>query len=73
MQLYQAEQVKRGRVASDLYGALQPFIDAARAIYRERFLTPPDEIPDYLHTELVSTLANDNAALLGPQYPGPLA
>jgi hypothetical protein len=28
---------------------------------------------DYLHLELVRTLANDEVELLGQEYPGPLA
>jgi len=28
---------------------------------------------DYFHVELVRTLANDDASMLGPDYPGPLA
>ena len=73
IQLYQASQVKAGRAARDLYGALRPSIDAARNAFRERFLVPLKGIPDYLHQELVKTLANDDAVLLGPSYPGPLA
>jgi len=73
IRLYQASQVRSGRVASDLYGALKPQIDAAREAFREQFLTPMHGIPDYVHLELVKTLANDDAELLGPRYPGPMA
>jgi hypothetical protein len=73
IQLYQASQVKSGRAARDLYGALGPHIDAARKAFRDRFLIPLNGVPDYLHQELVKTLANEDAVLLGPSYPGPLA
>jgi hypothetical protein len=73
VKLYHAPAVKAGRAAGDLYGSLQPQIDAAREAFRERFLTPGHEIGDYLHAELVRELANDDAKLLGPKYPGPLA
>jgi hypothetical protein len=73
IQLYQAPAVKAGRAARDLYGSLQPYIDAAREQFKDRFLTPGQEIGDYLHAELVRELANDDASLLGPGYPGPLA
>ncbi|HML17685.1 MAG TPA: hypothetical protein VK419_11685 [Bryobacteraceae bacterium] len=73
MQLYQAPAVKAGRAARDLYGALRPQIDAARQAFEQRFLRPGNGIADYLHAELVGTLANDDATLLGPGYPGPLA
>jgi len=73
IQLYQASKVKSGRAAGDLYGVLGPHIDAARTAFRERFLVPLNGVPDYLHQELVKTLANEDAVLLGPSYPGPLA
>jgi hypothetical protein len=73
IQLYQAPAVKAGRAARDLYGALQPHIDAARQAFQERFLTNGTHTADYLHSEFVRALANDDATLLGPGYPGPLA
>jgi len=76
IQLYQAAQVQAGRSSADLYGALRPVLDAARAAYTEQFLTPgltaANGVPDYLHQEIVRALANNDAKLLGPQYPGPL-
>jgi hypothetical protein len=73
IQLYQAPAVKAGRASRDLYGSLRPHIDAARQAFQDRFLKPGHDIADYLHAELVRTLANDDATLLGPGYPGPLA
>lgn len=72
IQLYHAAAMKSGRAASDVYTSLKAQMDAARDAYRERFLTPMNGTADYLHTEFVRTLANDDAALLGPGYPGPL-
>ena len=72
IQLYQAPAVKDGRASRDLYAALKPHIDAAREAFREKFLTPANGTADYLHAELVRVLANDDATLLGPAYPGPL-
>jgi hypothetical protein len=72
IQLYHAAQMKSGRAAGDVYQALKSQMDAARDAYREKFLTPVNGTADYLHAEFVRTLANDNAALLGPEYPGPL-
>ncbi len=72
IQLYHAAQMKSGRAAGDVYGALKSQMDAARDAYREKFLTPVNGTADYLHAEFVRTLANDDAALLGPEYPGPL-
>jgi hypothetical protein len=72
IQLYHAAQIKTGRATGDIYGALRAQMDAAREAYREKFLTPVNGTADYLHAEFVRTLANDDAALLGPTYPGPL-
>lgn len=72
MQLYQADGVNAGRAARDLYANLQPQIDAARGAFRERFLTNGSATADYLHAELIRALANDDATLLGPGYPGAL-
>ncbi len=72
IQLYQADAVKAGRTARDLYGLLQAPIDAARGAFKERFLMNGGLTADYLHTELIRALANDDATLLGPGYPGAL-
>ena len=72
IQLYHAAQMKTGRASGDVYAALKTQMDAAREAYREKFLTPVNGTADYLHQEFVRTLANDDAALLGPGYPGPL-
>jgi hypothetical protein len=72
IQLYHAAAMKAGRAAGDVYAALKSQMDAARDAYREKFLTPVNGTADYLHSEFVRTLANDDAATLGPGYPGPL-
>jgi hypothetical protein len=72
MRLYRSEAVKAGRSRADLYGQLRQAIDAAREAYREMFLRTTPGMVDYLHVELVRTLANDDEALLGKEYPGPL-
>jgi hypothetical protein len=72
IQLYHAAAMKNGRASRDVYAALKAQMDAAREAYRETFLTPMNGTADYLHTEFVRTLANDDAGLLGPEYPGPL-
>ncbi len=72
IQLYHAPAMKTGRASRDVYAALKPQIDAAREAYRAAFLTPVNGTADYLHAEFVRSLANDDASLLGPAYPGPL-
>jgi hypothetical protein len=72
IRLYQSEKVKNGRAAHDLYTSLKSGIDYAREAFRRDFLNASDSMVDYLHLELVRTLANDDAELLGRDYPGPM-
>jgi hypothetical protein len=67
--LEHADEVRRGRESNDLYHVLKKEIESVRQRYRERF---PGAI-DHFHSELVRTLANDDPAVLGAQYPGPLS
>jgi hypothetical protein len=73
MRLFQGDAVRAGRVGCGLYDALREPIDAARKVFRLSFFTPCSSMVDYLHLELVHTLANDDPELLGNNYPGPLA
>ncbi len=72
LRLYESEAVKSGRVTRDLYGALRQKIDDARGEFRRTFFATCPSMVDYLHLELVRTLANDDPELLGKEYPGPL-
>ena len=72
MRLYRAQAVKEGRESGNLFQALQQEIESGRERYRQDFFISPSMI-DYFHVELVRTLANDDASMLGPDYPGPLA
>jgi DNA gyrase/topoisomerase IV subunit B len=73
MRLFEAEAVQNGRSQHDLYGALHKSIDSARSGFREKFFARCPSMVDYLHLELLRTIAHDDAELLGPEYPGPLA
>lgn len=73
MRLREAAAVQAGRAQRNLYEALRPRIDAARVTFRESFCASRGSMVDYLHAELVRTLAHDDAELLGKDYPGPLA
>jgi hypothetical protein len=73
MRLKEAAAVHSGAAQKNLYAALRPRIDAARAAMREKFFEPCPGMLDYLHLELVRTLAHDDPELLGKDYPGPLA
>ena len=72
IRLYKSEEVKNGRAARDLYTSLKIDIDSAREAFRRDFLSAAPTMVDYLHLELVRTLANNEVELLGPNYPGPL-
>ena len=72
IRLYQSEKVKKGRAAHDVYTSLKEEIDSAREAFRCEFLNASDSMVDYLHLDLVRTLANDDAEVLGKDYPGPM-
>jgi hypothetical protein len=72
MRLFSPEAVQQGRKSKDLYGALQKDIDSGREMFRQNFLAGSPNMLDYFHLELVRTLANEDASLLGEKYPGPL-
>jgi hypothetical protein len=71
LRLYHADAVREGRAKSDLYGGLREEIDKLRTEYQKDFATTPTMV-DYLHLELLRTLAHDDDRLLGANYPGPL-
>jgi len=68
---YPAE-VESGRAQRNLYEALAGPIDAVRASFRATYFEPCPGMVDYLHLELVRTLAHDDPELLGENYPGVL-
>jgi len=72
MRLFQADAVLAGRAGRDLYDRLRNSIDAAREAFHLSFFAPCASMVDYLHLELVQTLANDDPDLLGNNYPGPM-
>jgi hypothetical protein len=72
LRLHESQAVQTGRARRDLYAALRESIDAARATFRDKFFATCPSMVDYLHLELVRALANDEAGLLGKDYPGPL-
>ena len=73
IRLYKSQAVLDGRARKAVYAELKEEIDSARAAYEREFLHASVAMPDYLHMELVRTLADDEPAALGEGYPGPLA
>jgi len=72
LRLYQSDKVEAGRAQRNLYGVLRDEIDAGREAFRSEHMAECPSMVDYLHLEIVRTLANDDDTLLGPDYPGPL-
>lgn len=72
IRLYHSDHVSEGRTRRRLYSALKDQIDGAREVFRQKFVVACPSMVDYLHMELVRSLANDNASVLGRDYPGPL-
>jgi hypothetical protein len=72
MRLQKGAAVRAGRSRRNLYAELRGPIDAARKLFRKDFFAVCPSMVDYLHLELVHTLANDDAELLGKDYPGPM-
>jgi hypothetical protein len=73
MRLFETDAVYLGREHHTLYGALRNLIDPAREAFQKQFFATCPSMVDYLHLELVRTLANDDLELLGKDYPGPTA
>jgi hypothetical protein len=71
MQLYRPEACEAGRVQKNLYIFLKREIDSARGTFRDQFLGARS-MRDYLHLELLTRLAQNDNALLGAEYPGPM-
>jgi len=72
MRLYHEKELKSGAAGGDIYGALQTEIDAARDQFLQTFVSKSSTMVDYLHLELLRSLAHDDDRLLGRLYPGPM-
>jgi hypothetical protein len=71
MQLFRPEACRAGRKQANLYIFLKSELDRARETYRKQFMTIPSMV-DYLHLELVHTVADGDELKLGADYPGQL-
>jgi hypothetical protein len=72
LRLYHTNAVEEGRRSARLYDTLRSQIDEARETFRNKYVAAAPSMIDYLHLELIRSLAHDNPALLGDTYPGPL-
>jgi len=70
IKLYNQAQVAEGRASKDLYDRLKDDIDKSRASYNRRYGSSPAASVDYFTKELVRILADNDASLLGANFPG---
>ncbi|HXP46965.1 MAG TPA: hypothetical protein VN810_06795 [Terriglobales bacterium] len=70
IKLYNQAKVAEGRAARDLYDRLKEDIDKSRASYHKRYGSTPAAAADYFTKELVRILADNDASLLGANFPG---
>jgi hypothetical protein len=73
IELYNKAKVAEGRKNRDLYERLKSDIDRSRQTFEKRYGQTLHSPFDYFHEELVKTLAANDSAVLGPEYPGPSA
>ena len=73
IELYNKAKVAEGRKNGDLYKRLKSDIDRSRQTFDKRFGKTLNKQFDYMHDELVRTLAGNDSTVLGPDYPGPAA
>jgi hypothetical protein len=69
IKLYNQQEVMAGRQAGDLYTRLREPIDKSREAYEKRYANTPVAAENYFTNELVRILADNNIALLGPNFP----
>ncbi|HEX7088146.1 MAG TPA: hypothetical protein VF198_17435, partial [Vicinamibacterales bacterium] len=65
IRLYNEATVEAGQKARDLLARLKPQIDRARRLYEERVPASARARADFFGQELIRTLANGDATLLG--------
>ncbi|HVW86826.1 MAG TPA: hypothetical protein VHB50_19205 [Bryobacteraceae bacterium] len=72
LRLYQADELRKGVFEGNIYGALRGEIDKARTEFLQTFLSQSPTMVDYLHLEILRSLAHEDDRLLGQEYPGPM-
>jgi hypothetical protein len=68
IKLYNQAKMNEGRKNKDLYDRLQEDIDKSRATYQKRFGSTAAASGDYFNQEVIRSLAEDDVALLGPNF-----
>ena len=73
MRLAEPARLEKAVFAGNIYDAFREAINRAREEFLTRHLVKSHTMVDYLHLELLRSLAHDDERLLGADYPGPLA
>jgi hypothetical protein len=73
IRISESDALRRGAQSRNVYEALRPSIDAARAEYKQTYMSQTPTMVDYLHLEIVRSLAHEDDRILGQDYPGPIA
>ncbi|MBV9339957.1 MAG: hypothetical protein JO159_03590 [Acidobacteria bacterium] len=68
IKLYNRTKVAEGREHKDLYDRLKEDIEKSRATYQKRYGNTAAAAADYFNQELVHSLAEDDASLLGSNF-----
>jgi hypothetical protein len=72
IRLEEDDALRQGLASANLYSTLGPRIDAARREFLQSFLSKSTTMVDYLHLEILRSLAGNDPARLGAGYPGPM-
>ncbi len=70
IKLYNQGKVNEGRQKRDLYDRLKEDIEKSRATYEKRYGQTPASSGDYFNREVIRILAENDASLLGGNFPG---
>jgi hypothetical protein len=73
MRLDRPGRLEQAVFAGNIYSAFREDIDRARDEFLKQHLTKSTTMVDYLHLEILRSLAHDDERLLGADYPGPMA
>src|SRR5262249_32422351 len=68
IKLYNQAKVAEGRKKKDLYDRLKEDIEKSRATYQKRYGNTVAASADYFSNEVVRSLAEDDASLLGANF-----
>jgi hypothetical protein len=68
IKLYNQAKVAEGRKHKDLYDRLKEDIDKSRSTYQKRYGNTVAASADYLSSELIRSLAEDDVSILGPNF-----